>query len=91
MRFSVTVWPGILGDYVNGPYLLPSRLDHMAYLIFLQHILPELLNAAHVPPSLRHYTLYQHDGGPRHNTANVHRHLDVTFGQLWIGRAGPIH
>ena len=32
-HFSVTVWAGIHGDYVTGPYPLPSRVDGRAYLI----------------------------------------------------------
>ncbi|GFV87482.1 hypothetical protein TNCV_3281201 [Trichonephila clavipes] len=43
-RFLVNVWAGILGEYFIGQYLLPSPLDCKAYLIFLQQVLPELIN-----------------------------------------------
>ncbi|GFR31153.1 uncharacterized protein TNCT_292991 [Trichonephila clavata] len=49
-RIWINVWAGILRDYLIGPYLLP--LDGRVYLIFLQCVLLELLDAAHVPPSL---------------------------------------
>ncbi|GFV06873.1 hypothetical protein TNCV_3426771 [Trichonephila clavipes] len=40
--FSGNVWPSILGDYL----IRPSHLDSQACLIFLQHVLPELLDVA---------------------------------------------
>jgi hypothetical protein len=34
-RFSVSVWAGIVGDIVMGPYLLPDRLTAQRYRDFL--------------------------------------------------------
>ena len=34
---------------------------------------------------------FQHDGGPAHCSGDVRNNLDVTFGQQWIGRGGPVH
>ncbi|GFV60469.1 uncharacterized protein TNCV_3471041 [Trichonephila clavipes] len=32
----------------------------------------------------------QHDGAPAHFSGDVRNYLDVTFGQQWIGRGGPV-
>ncbi|GFV32143.1 uncharacterized protein TNCV_1674321 [Trichonephila clavipes] len=58
----------------------------------LEKVLPELLEAAHVPPALRLSLWNQHDGTPLHYEIHVHEeHLKVTFGQRRIGRGGPVH
>ena len=46
-RFCVNVWTDNVNDFLIGPYLLPMRLNGQSYLIFLEHMLPEL------PPELR--------------------------------------
>ncbi|GFX90150.1 uncharacterized protein TNCV_2712711 [Trichonephila clavipes] len=48
-RFLVNVWAGILGDHLIGPYILPDP----RYLIFLEQVLPELLDSAHVTAATR--------------------------------------
>ncbi|GFU81040.1 uncharacterized protein TNCV_1116921 [Trichonephila clavipes] len=45
-RFLVNVWAGILGDHLIGPFILPDRLTGPRYLIFLEQVLPELLDSA---------------------------------------------
>lgn len=45
-RFSVNVWPGILGDTLVGPYILPNRLNSTTHLVFLRDIFPDLLDDA---------------------------------------------
>ena len=52
-RFSVNVWAGLVGDVVVGPYLLPSPLTSANYLIFLQEVLPTLLDT--VPQHIRRH------------------------------------
>ncbi|GFX58470.1 DUF4817 domain-containing protein [Trichonephila clavipes] len=52
-RFLVNVWAGILGDHLIGPYILPDRLTGPRYLIFLEQVLPELLDSAHVTAATR--------------------------------------
>ncbi|GFS51192.1 uncharacterized protein TNCV_3532811 [Trichonephila clavipes] len=80
-----------LGDYLIGPYLLPSSLDGRTYQIFLK-VLSELLDTPHVLPSLHHSMWYQHDRAPSHYGIHVReKHLNVTFGQRWIGRVGQVH
>jgi hypothetical protein len=43
VSWSITVWAGIIGSCVVGPYLLPDRLNGPAYCLFLQEVLPVLL------------------------------------------------
>ncbi|GFX36566.1 uncharacterized protein TNCV_2031471 [Trichonephila clavipes] len=47
-RFLVNVWADILGDHLIGPYILPGHLTGPRYLIFLEQVLPKLLDRAHV-------------------------------------------
>jgi hypothetical protein len=47
--WSINVWAGITGNCVVGPYLLPDRVNGPAYYVFLQEVLPVLLEV--VPPA----------------------------------------
>jgi hypothetical protein len=86
-RFAVIVWAGISSDHLIGPYLLLLPLAGYIYLLFIQEILPELLE---VMPLLVHREMwFQHDGAPAHLTNVVREYLDETFGNRWIGRGGP--
>lgn len=87
-RFSVNIWAGIVHDYLIGPYLLPTRLDGESYLVFLQEVLPELLN--HVPALIRRRMWFQHDGAPAHFSVDVRNALNIMYPGRWIGRGGPI-
>ena len=48
-RFAVNIWAGIIHDYLIRPYILPTRLEGASYLVFLQEVLPELLNDVPAP------------------------------------------
>lgn len=87
-RFSVNVWAGIVGDFLVGPYLLPAPLTSRDYLIFLQEMLPRLLDP--VPQNIKRHMLFQHDGAPPHYGRCVRQHLNQAFGHRWIGRGGPV-
>ncbi|KFM62974.1 hypothetical protein X975_21073, partial [Stegodyphus mimosarum] len=86
--FSVNVWAGIVNDYLIGPYLLPARSNGFCYRIFLQEVLPELLQD--VPAVVRDRMWFQHDGAPAHNHVRVCNYLDGTFPGRWMGRGGPV-
>jgi hypothetical protein len=60
VRFSVSIWAGIVGDIVVGPYLLPDRLTAQRYRDFLETVLPGLLED--VPLAVRQRLWFQHDG-----------------------------
>ncbi|GFV46881.1 DUF4817 domain-containing protein [Trichonephila clavipes] len=49
-RFLVNVWADILGDHLIGPYILPGHLTGPRYLIFLEQVLPKLLDREHTLP-----------------------------------------
>lgn len=87
-RWSVNIWAGIVDDYLIGPYLLPNRLTGPIYEIFLNEVLPELLE--NVPLNIRQQMWLQHDGAPAHFSAQVRQYLDRQFGHHWIGRGGPV-
>ncbi|GFX45512.1 uncharacterized protein TNCV_2740491 [Trichonephila clavipes] len=80
-RFLVNVWAGILGDHLIGPYILPDRLTGPRYLIFLEQVLPELLDSAHVTAATRTSMWFQQDGAPAHFSISVRNHLDATCGE----------
>lgn len=88
VKFSVNVWAGIVNDTLIGPYLLPNRLNGQNYLIFLQDVLPELLEV--IPLNIRQNMWFQHDGAPAHFAGEVRDHLHEVFGNQWIGRGGPV-
>ncbi|GFS59066.1 uncharacterized protein TNCV_69601 [Trichonephila clavipes] len=90
-RFLVNVWAGILGDHLIGPYILPDRLTGPRYLIFLEQVLPELMDSAHVTAATRTSMWFQQDGVPTHFSISIRNHLDATCGERWIGRGGPVH
>ncbi|GFX64463.1 uncharacterized protein TNCV_4043531 [Trichonephila clavipes] len=90
-RFLVNVWAGILGDHLIGPYILPDRLTGPRYLIFLEQVLPELFDSAHVTAATRTSMWFQQDGASSHFSISVRNHLDATCGERWIGRRGPVH
>jgi len=71
-----------------GPYILPQRLTGANYLIFLQEVLPKLLED--VPLNLRRDMWFQHDGCPAHFSLAVRAYLTAVFGDRWIGRGGPV-
>ncbi|GFW73755.1 DUF4817 domain-containing protein [Trichonephila clavipes] len=79
------------GDHLIGPFILPDRLTGPRYLIFLEQVLPELLDSAHVTAATRTSMWFQQDGAPAHFSISVRNHLDATCGERWIGRGGPVH
>ncbi|GFW37296.1 uncharacterized protein TNCV_2632791 [Trichonephila clavipes] len=79
------------GDHLIGPYILPDHLTGPRYLIFLEQVLPELLDSAHVTAATRTSMWFQQDGAPAHISISVRIHLDATCGERWIGRGGPVH
>ncbi|GFV12617.1 DUF4817 domain-containing protein [Trichonephila clavipes] len=79
------------GDHLIVPYILPDHLIGTRYLIFLEQVLPELLDSAHVTAETRTSMWFQQDGAPTHFSISVRNHLDATCGERWIGRGGPVH
>nr|XP_012152408.1 PREDICTED: uncharacterized protein LOC105664076 [Megachile rotundata] len=88
VRWSINLWAGICGDFVVGPYILPNRLDGPLYKIFVEHVLPTLLEE--IPLETRKNMYLQHDGAPAHYAADVRSYLDEAFQDRCIGRRGAI-
>jgi hypothetical protein len=87
VRFSISVWAGIVGDIVVGPYLLPDRLTAQRYRDFLETLLPGLLES--VPLAVTQ-TWFQQDGTPEHYGEDFRQWLNDTYPGRWIGHGGPI-
>ena len=87
-EFTVNVWAGIINNFLIGPYILPLRLNGNIYCIFLEEVLPELMED--VPLVTRRQMWFQHDGAPAHFSTIVRNYLDQRFNERWIGRGGPI-
>ncbi|GFV82987.1 uncharacterized protein TNCV_1180011 [Trichonephila clavipes] len=75
-------------DHLIGPYLFPCRLTGLNYLLFLQQVLPKLLRDEQISASTQQTMWFQHDGPCP--SGDVRNYLDVTFGQQWIRRGGPV-
>ncbi|GFX97851.1 uncharacterized protein TNCV_4905021 [Trichonephila clavipes] len=75
-----------------GPVLweITFGLTGLNYLLFLQQVLPQLLRDEQISASTQQTMWFQHDGAPAHFSGDVRYYLDVTFGQQWIGRGGPV-
>jgi hypothetical protein len=82
------VWAGIIGNCVVGPYLLSDRLNGPAYCVFLQEVLPVLLED--VPLAVRRDMWFQHDWAPAHFSAQTQQHLNTLFPDRWLGRGSPV-
>ncbi|GFT07829.1 uncharacterized protein TNCV_1214221 [Trichonephila clavipes] len=89
IRFSVNIWAGIMGDHLIGPYLFSCRLTGLNYLLFLQQVLPQLLKMNRFLHR-RNRQCGSNTMEPLPILAETFVNLDVTFGQLWIGRGGPV-
>jgi hypothetical protein len=81
------VWAEIVGDALVGPHVLPYQLTGNHYRDFLLHDLPKLLED--VPPTVRAWVWYMHDGTPAHFGHAVRDVLNNTYYDRWIGRGGP--
>jgi hypothetical protein len=87
-RFSVNVWAGILGDKILGPYFIEGHLTGGTYLEMLQGVISEFLED--VPLVYLQDFYFQQDGAPPHYAQQVRQYLNATYGDRWIGRAGPV-
>lgn len=88
-KFSINVWIGVVGNQLLGPVKLPARLTGAHYLHFIADLLPDLMDD--VPLAIRYKLWFMHDGCPAHFSRDVRRFLDLTYGNQWIGRGGPVN
>ena len=86
VRWSINLWAGICGEFIVGPYILPDRLDGLAYKYFSEHVLPDLMDD--IPYEIRQNMYFQHDGAGSHFANIVRAYLGETFQDRWIGDSG---
>lgn len=87
-RFSVSLWIGVIGNELVGPFRLPSPLNSRGYLEFLRNEIEEYFD--NLSLERRRSLIYQHDGAPAHSAQIVKNWFDDNFPSRWIGRNGPI-
>jgi len=88
VRWSVNVWCGILNNTLIGPYFYDGSLTGQRYLVFLQNILPLLMDC--ITLQIRANMWLQQDGAPPHNANMVKHYLNQHFPQRWLGTNGPL-
>lgn len=85
-KFSINIWAGILRDHLLGPYLLPERLNDAQYLVFLQHVLRDLLQG--MPTPMSQNTWFMYESTPTYFSIMVRNHLDARYPAGGLGAAG---
>ncbi|XP_011883614.1 PREDICTED: uncharacterized protein LOC105570778 [Vollenhovia emeryi] len=78
VRWSVSVWAGILGDDIIGPYFIDGKVNGNEYRRLLNNELVELLDD--VPLKLRINMWFQQDGYPAHTAKLTRELLNNKFG-----------
>ena len=68
--------------------MIPERLDDQNYFMFLQDVLPGLLNEFFNEEEQENI-IFMHDGAPAHYLVDVRNHLNMVFPDRWIGCGGP--
>ena len=74
-----------MDNFLLEPVILPGNLTGDSFLLFLQEILPALLDD--LPLNLRQNLWFQLDGAPAHFAINVRNYLHQVFPNRWIGRS----
>lgn len=87
-RWSLTVWCGIIGDFVIGPHFFDGTVNTESYCNLLKNHLPLLLEELSL--NVRKDMWFQQDGVPPHFSRATHTLLNEIFGDRWIGRGGPV-
>jgi len=82
-RFAVNLWAGTVNNFMIWSSLLHPRLSAHIYRVFLEEILPKLLEE--IPLTLRRNMWFQHDGTSDHSSRHVWEHLTATYNDRWIG------
>jgi hypothetical protein len=86
VRFSISIWAGIIGDIVVGSYLLSDRLTARQYHDFLETDLLWLLEDVSLAVRQR----FQHDGALAHYGQDVWQWMNATYPGRWNGHQGLI-
>ncbi|GBM84505.1 hypothetical protein AVEN_67404-1 [Araneus ventricosus] len=71
-----------------GPHILPDRLTGATYRIFLEQVLPSLLQT--VPLPIQRDMWFMQDGASAHFSSTVRHFLNATYPARCIGLGGPV-
>ena len=92
--YVTNIWQ-VLRFLARGPWrvwrrmVLQKLLKMLGnYIIFIRHILPEMLE--NVPLQVRQRLWFQHHGAPAHFALDVRVYLNNVSPNRWIGRCGPV-
>lgn len=84
---GVNVWSSVSSSGVLGSiFFFNGTVTGDKYLEILMNQVVHQLQQQ--PNSHDHY--FQQDGAPPHYSGAIHKYLDETFPEKWIGRRGPI-
>ena len=72
-RFGFSVWGGIFGTKIVGPFIYHHNLTSESYLHLLQNFLEDALDD--MPPAVIRNCWIQQDGAPAHNARVVREYL----------------
>ena len=84
-RPKVTVWCGMTGTRVIGPYLLRDTMNAERYLQMLEDYVWPIVSGWENIDEL----VFMHDGAPPRLALSVRAWLDQKFPGRWLGRRGP--
>jgi hypothetical protein len=87
VTYSIVAINFDVGDYLEGPHVLPHRLTGNHYRYLLLHYLQNLLED--VPLAVRAGMWYMNDGAPAHFSCTARDVLNNTYHNRWLGRGGP--
>ena len=88
VRFSFSVWCGLIGSRIVGPFFYDGTLTGERYVEFMTEILNNFLDELDLIS--RQNLHFQQDGAPAHNYRGTYQLLNTIFNNQWIGTNGPI-
>lgn len=95
---AINLWAGIVNGILIGPFTLPNPMSLVDYWVFLQEMLPQLLDE--IPLSVREKMWFLHDEISLHCVATVQEYLKEIFKEcviapgariMWPERSSDLH
>ena len=84
---AFSIWCGVVGDRILGPIFYEGGLTGDRYYQFLTEEIENFLDE--LPLNILNRSIWQQDGAPAHNTANVTHFLNEKY-ETWVGKNGSI-
>lgn len=86
-RQSLSVWCGVVGNFVLGPLIYDGGLTGERYFQFLREPIEEMIDD--LPINVLRNIVWQQDGAPPHTIVAVRNFLNTHY-EEWIGKSGTI-